>query len=435
MDNNDFESPDFDDPEMDNPESNDLELDTFDFETSEFDNDDFETSRIETYDSETYETNISRGEVEDVEIAESIDSEFEPSINSEVVEAQDSQRHAHVVAPISSAKSEPIEGYEKVERFKNKRARQKSGSFMRTMDGLVIGAAVSLLGLWLLGHCLLWLIGNSGSPKIASADSAGSNFAVAELDSDKTFDTANSKQQEANSNASSQESNVSAVLTGDTERSSAQQLGASDGLSESNAERQSDANQFTTTPAQTSLRPAFPELTAKSESETKTAIGVDATETTAVEPRQVETADGWTSTDEAKAPAEEGSNQFQFGRETQPLVEEPATNFGRDEGPIGEIEEPAELTELTEPEPVVTEPKTTQPLVFEPERATELPKAPKTYPMRVWTSSRGTKANLALVRVQDGKVVVVDEKGKLFALGFDRFSPEDQAYVADAIRN
>lgn len=59
--------------------------------------------------------------------------------------------------------------------------------------------------------------------------------------------------------------------------------------------------------------------------------------------------------------------------------------------------------------------------------------ASKTYPMRVWTSSLGNEATLALVGVEDGKVVVVDEKGTEFSLPFSRFSDEDQDYVREAV--
>ena len=81
---------------------------------------------------------------------------------------------------------------------------------------------------------------------------------------------------------------------------------------------------------------------------------------------------------------------------------------------------------------VAVDPPVTQPTreAFEKQFA-----SPKTYAMRVWTSSRGSKANLALVRVEGDNVVVVDEKGTEFSLPFARFSDEDQAYVRDAIAN
>ena len=59
------------------------------------------------------------------------------------------------------------------------------------------------------------------------------------------------------------------------------------------------------------------------------------------------------------------------------------------------------------------------------------PQSPS-FPLRTWISSQGNKATLALVRVEDDKVVVKNDEGKEWVLGFNRFSEADQDYARRA---
>ena len=187
------------------------------------------------------------------------------------------------------------------------RARQDSSSFIETTDRLVLTMAVAMAGLWLLGHCVLWLIagGASSGSQVASTSAAGP--AVAQL-SEKESEAVEEKTVEHK------------FESGDSESSQLQ--------------AQSEAP--SAPPTETSYRPSYSngEANVNSEDLEKPASG-------SFGRSDWEPQESVGSSEMVEMPStSQEPGQFQFEVETDDASEE--TEFESDAGPIGEINVPAD---------------------------------------------------------------------------------------------
>lgn len=456
LDNPDFDAFDFESSEFDNAEFGTAELGDVDLGTeglegadlgiSEFGNADlsnaelngldlgkseFETSRIETYDATTTDFEVSQSQMS------------EPNSALELNETEE------IADTVAFAQPENVENPSQVDRASRKRRRKKSGSLTKTMDRLVILAALGLFCLWLLGHGLLSLIGgSSGSTSLAQNSlSGGSGAAVAQLDSEVAEVALAEKEKPASEMSESGSDSDSELVVNTNAEAKSTDDGLGNVLAVADRDSQADiqgqgqswepAETPIAPPIETSFRPTYTPVEPAAEggsfasSSTGDAggsnwerkkPGVEADQGAAGQPDVLD----------SDTLAFDDSEEF-GGDDAELGVEEAEMGLGSDAGPIGKLTvepETAAASDASMTEIAVDPP--TQPVVQPSESQFAFPKS---YAMRVWTSSRGSKAKLALVRVEGGDVVVVDEKGTEFSLPFARFSEEDQAYVRDAIRN
>ena len=362
-----------------------------------------------------------------------------------------------VADTVALAKPPRAESTKQVETASRKTHRKKSGSLVKTMDKLVFAAALGLLCLWFLGHGLLWLIGGSsgsGSSGLAQSSSinGSSGAALAQLDSEQAPAEEEQPDSEMSAVGSDFESEVTTTNSqaDDLQDSADNDLAVAESGDQSWQTSQADTQSQnlesepaeipSAPPTETSFRPTYSpaESIAPESSGSSTTGDLGGLNWERKKP-EVET-DQWSTEQtpawEADPATIDDTGEFGIDDGGQLGVDqaEVEMELGSDVGPIGKLEvEPETQGPADAPMvEVVVEPPVTQPTVETSEKQLA---SPKTYAMRVWTSSKGSKANLALVRVEGDNVVVVDGKGTEFSLPFARFSEEDQAYVRDAIAN
>ena len=411
------------------------EFETIGQDSTDIGNTEFESSRIETYDYESVEPDLGV-------------SEFETTDQISPLELNDTEEFAgDTVAfakPMDAARE--VENEPKVERAKREHSRKKSGSFIRSMDKLVILSAIGLFGTWLLGHGLLYMIGgSSGSSSVAQTASRASGnqeMTVAKLVADvdpSEKEMAEPETSEPDLEAKTEPQTVTPSddfeedLAVDDSEDQSWESSAPD--TQDNAWEAEPAEMATATPTETVYRPTY--SPAESTAETESTGSSTKSNDLNWEHKKPEVQDDqWGDSDQTPGSIGADADMIDNSAEFQAADAEPSLDEFEAES---EFEVPSEdidtesMVEVDDVPLVEEEPPVTEPAVKESENPFVFS---KTYPMRVWTSALGNKATLALVEVtEEGGVVVVDEKGTQFTLGLERFSEEDKAYVRDAIRN
>ena len=332
-------------------------------------------------------------------------------------------------------------GYQEVE---HAAALQKSGSFFAMMDRFVLSAAIAMLGLFLLGHCVLWLVGGGSSSSTSGTQVAS----LVEADSEmaKSDASPSEETQTVVADKETVEAEKKTVVighdSGDADVSDNSQDLLSDKKDLSETEQDSESNQFrapATRQNEISFRPSYEENppTLEAEDVGRSPLGSD-----------WESSESFGSSEMVEMPvtADDGGAVEPELADLDDGLSEERLELDSGSGQMSELSAPS-LPELIEAERELVEAEKTPEIAkdsllltendstTEEDSSLDLLSSPVKFPFRVWTSSRGNNATLALIRVEGGNIVVVDEEGREFTLQAARFSEQDLEYVRDAIRN
>lgn len=291
-----------------------------------------------------------------------------------------------------------------------------------SMDFFIVAMALCLFIVWLLGHGVLAMIG--GMPDATAGKITGESNRtdmVASLDGNTAS--------ESKENSSEPNPKADSIDKSDSESNGDAAIQTGE-LVEDTSANGDDAEKAN------GAIPKAPYTTTDSDTESKKEdSNRDSNQFTFEQPSEKsnEETDANPATD-SYFKAEQKSEDTTAASETPKADWQKSTNSTNelltpptDQTKTESTEGPDTTTESTD-EPETVAETDDIPLVTEPVAKD----APPEFPMRTWISARGSKATLALVRVEGDNIVVKDQKGKEFSLPFSRYSEADQAYAREA---